>query len=108
GAVLGRVVRDFLRACAWPDSDLVLDRMTRAVVFPSTVVDRIVPAAGEDDRAAARAALGLDDALTVAGEPYRQWVLEDSFAAPRPPWERDGALFVPDARPYQLTKLRLL
>ncbi|WP_308114519.1 mannitol dehydrogenase family protein [Streptomyces sp. ISL-12] len=108
GAVLGRVVADFVRASAWPDRDLVLDRMARAVAFPSTVVDRIVPATGEADRAAARAALGLDDALTVAGEPYRQWVLEDSFAAPRPPWERDGALFVPDAGPYQLTKLRLL
>jgi fructuronate reductase len=44
----------------------------------------------------------------VTGEPYRQWVLEDSFAAPRPPWELDGALFVPDVAPYQLTKLRLL
>ncbi|WP_437082016.1 mannitol dehydrogenase family protein [Streptomyces sp. enrichment culture] len=108
GAVLGRVVADFVRASAWPDRDLVLDRMARAVAFPSTVVDRIVPATSEADRAAARAALGLADALTVAGEPYRQWVLEDSFAAPRPPWERDGALFVPDASPYQLTKLRLL
>ena len=42
------------------------------------------------------------------GEPYRQWVLQDSFVAPRPPWELDGALFVPDVAPYQLMKLRLL
>ncbi|HAM44565.1 MAG TPA: mannitol dehydrogenase family protein, partial [Propionibacteriaceae bacterium] len=35
-------------------------------------------------------------------------VLEDSFRAPRPPWDRDGALFVPDVAPYQLMKLRLL
>ncbi|MFC8570854.1 mannitol dehydrogenase family protein [Streptomyces sp. NPDC057245] len=108
GAVLARVVRDFVRASAWPDRETVLARLDDAVAFPSTVVDRIVPATSDADRSAARAALGLDDALTVAGEPYRSWVLEDSFAAPRPPWERDGALFVPDVGPYQLTKLRLL
>ncbi|WP_437059961.1 mannitol dehydrogenase family protein [Streptomyces sp. enrichment culture] len=108
GAVLARVVRDFVRASAWPDRETVLARLDDAVAFPSTVVDRIVPATSDADRSASRAALGLDDALTVAGEPYRSWVLEDSFAAPRPPWERDGALFVPDVGPYQLTKLRLL
>ncbi len=108
GAVLARVVRDFVDASAWPDRETVLTRLGEAVAFPSTVVDRIVPAADDDDRSAALSALGLDDALTVAGEPYRSWVLEDSFAAARPPWERDGALFVPDVGPYQLTKLRLL
>ncbi|MER5215571.1 mannitol dehydrogenase family protein [Streptomyces sp. NPDC002838] len=108
GAALRRVVHDFVRASAWPDRARVLDRMAEAVAFPATVVDRIVPAAGESDRAAAVAALGVRDALPVTAEPYRQWVLEDSFAAPRPPWERDGALFVPDVAPYQLAKLRLL
>ncbi|MFE9681952.1 mannitol dehydrogenase family protein [Streptomyces sp. NPDC006285] len=108
GAALARVVHDFVRASAWTDRAEILDRMAGAVTFPATVVDRIVPATGEADRAAAVAALGVQDALAVTGEPYRQWVLEDSFAAPRPPWELDGALFVPDVAPYQLTKLRLL
>ncbi|WP_326761580.1 mannitol dehydrogenase family protein [Streptomyces phaeochromogenes] len=108
GAALGRVVHDYIRASSWPDRAEILDRMAEAVAFPATVVDRIVPATSEADRAAAEAALGVRDALPVTGEPYRQWVLEDSFAAPRPPWELDGALFVPDVAPYQLTKLRLL
>ncbi|AQS71546.1 mannitol dehydrogenase family protein [Streptomyces pactum] len=108
GAALGGVVHDFVRASAWPDRAEILDRMAEAVSFPGTVVDRIVPATSEADRAAAGAALGVFDALPVTGEPYRQWVLADSFAAPRPPWEFDGALFVPDVTPYQLTKLRLL
>ncbi|MGO4423616.1 mannitol dehydrogenase family protein, partial [Streptomyces sp. MCAF7] len=108
GAALSRVVHDFVRASAWPDRDSILAKMTESVTFPATVVDRIVPASSDADQAAAAAALGVHDALPVAGEPYRQWVLEDSFAAPRPPWERDGALFVPDVAPYQLTKLRLL
>ncbi|MFH8466964.1 mannitol dehydrogenase family protein [Streptomyces sp. NPDC017991] len=108
GAALARVVHDFVRASAWPDRSEILDRMAGAVAFPATVVDRIVPATGEADRATAAAALGVRDALAVTAEPYRQWVLEDSFSAPRPPWELDGALFVPDVTPYQLTKLRLL
>ncbi|GGV64277.1 mannitol dehydrogenase [Streptomyces griseoloalbus] len=107
GAALSRVVHDYIRASAWPDRGRILDRMAEAVSFPATVVDRIVPATSEADRAAG-AALGVRDALPVTGEPYRQWVLEDSFAAPRPSWELDGALFVPDVAPYQLTKLRLL
>ncbi|MFI5677415.1 mannitol dehydrogenase family protein [Streptomyces cellulosae] len=108
GDALRRVVHDFVRASAWPDRARVLDLMASSVAFPATVVDRIVPATADSDLAAAHDALGVRDALCVAAEPYRQWVLEDSFAAPRPPWERDGALFVPDVTPYQLTKLRLL
>jgi fructuronate reductase len=108
GAVLGRVVHDFVRASSWPDRAGILDRMAESVAFPATVVDRIVPATGDADREAALTALGLRDALPVTAEPYRQWVLQDAFVAPRPPWERDGALLVPDVTPYQLTKLRLL
>ncbi|WP_369030080.1 mannitol dehydrogenase family protein [Streptomyces adonidis] len=108
GAVLSRVVREFVRASDWPDRDRILRRIAETVAFPATVVDRIVPAVSEADRVAAATALGVRDELPVTAEPYRQWVLEDSFAAPRPPWERDGALFVRDVTPYQLTKLRLL
>ncbi len=82
--------------------------MSASVAFPATVVDRIVPATTDDDRDAAAAALGVRDEMAVVGEPYRQWVLEDSFTGPRPPWELDGALFVADVAPYQLMKLRLL
>ncbi|WP_405806749.1 mannitol dehydrogenase family protein [Streptomyces sp. NBC_01187] len=108
GAVLGAAVREFTAASGWPDRQTVLDRMAEAVAFPATVVDRIVPATTDSDLDRAAAALGVRDTAAVTGEPYRQWVLEDSFAAPRPPWELDGALFVPDVAPYQLTKLRLL
>ncbi|MFF5297829.1 mannitol dehydrogenase family protein [Streptomyces sp. NPDC013161] len=108
GAVLGRVVREFIEASPWPDRHRILDRIAETVRFPATVVDRIVPATSEADRVAAATALGARDELAVTAEPYRQWVLEDSFAAARPPWELDGALFVSDVTPYQLTKLRLL
>ncbi|MPY48589.1 mannitol dehydrogenase family protein [Streptomyces acidicola] len=108
GAVLERVVHDVVRASGQPDIERVLELMNQYVAFPATVVDRIVPATTAADVAATATALGVHDALPVSGEPYRQWVLQDRFAAPRPPWELDGALFVPDVAPYQLTKLRLL
>lgn len=108
GSALATVVRGFVEASSWPDRRAVLDWMAASVAFPATVVDRIVPATTGTDRDAAHAALGVHDGVPVVGEPYRQWVLEDSFAGSRPPWELDGALFVPDVVPYQLTKLRLL
>ena len=49
------------------------------------IVDRIVPATTAADRDAAAAALGVRDEMAVVGEPYRQWVLQDSFVAARPP-----------------------
>ena len=108
GAALAGVVRGFVQASAWADKAAVLDWMTTSVAFPATVVDRIVPVATDDDRRTAGAALGVRDELPVVGEVYRQWVLQDSFAGPRPPWELDGAQFVDDVAPYQLMKLRLL
>lgn len=108
GAVLRGVVRGFVAASAWPDRQRVLDWLEASVAFPDTVVDRIVPATSEEDERVAARVLGVRDAAAVAGEPYRQWVLQDRFAAARPRWELDGALVVPDVAPYQLTKLRLL
>jgi fructuronate reductase len=108
GAALGRVVRGFVEASAWPDRDAVLDWLATSVGFPDTIVDRIVPATTARDRDAAQAALGVRDDMAVVGEPYRQWVLQDAFVAERPRWELDGALVVPDVAPYQLMKLRLL
>ncbi|WP_312871620.1 mannitol dehydrogenase family protein [Amycolatopsis acididurans] len=108
GAALAAVVRGFAEASAWPDRDALLDWLAASAAFPATVVDRIVPASTGADRAAAEKALGVRDETAVAGEPFRQWVLEDRFAADRPAWETDGALVVPDAAPYQLMKLRLL
>ena len=108
GPALAGVVRGYIEASAWVDRDRVLDWLDEFVSFPATIVDRIVPATTDEDRDLASAALGLRDEMPVLGEPFRQWVLEDSFLAARPRWELDGALFVPDVAPYQLMKLRLL
>jgi fructuronate reductase len=78
------------------------------VAFPCAMVDRIVPASAPDDLDALEAALGLRDEAAVFGEPFRQWVIEDRFAAARPPWDLAGAQFVADAEPYEHLKMRIL
>lgn len=78
------------------------------VHFPSTMVDRIVPATTDVDRDEVRAALGLDDAWPVVTEPFSQWVIEDDFGSDRPAWDASGAQFVRDVAPFELMKLRLL
>ncbi len=76
--------------------------------FPSTMVDRIVPATTESDIADNDAALGLHDAAPVMHEPFKQWAIEDRFVDGRPAWERVGAQLVADVAPFEAMKLRLL
>ncbi len=86
----------------------IADWMAAAARFPATMVDRIVPAATEADRADAAALLGVRDEGTVVAEPGSHWVIEDDFAGPRPRWEQAGALLVPDVAPYEIMKLRVV
>lgn len=78
------------------------------VSFPSTMVDRIVPATTEEDRSEVRAATGLEDAWPVVTEPFTQWVIEDRFTMGRPALEKAGVEFVSDVAPFELMKLRML
>ena len=75
---------------------------------PDSMVDRIVPATTDADRARIAAMLGMQDAWPVIAEPFTQWVIEDRFPQGRPEWERTGATMVSDVRPYEDMKLRLL
>jgi mannitol 2-dehydrogenase len=71
------------------------------------MVDRITPVTSEDDRVATRDTLGVEDAWPVVAEPYFQWVLEDDFAAGRPPFDEAGVQVVADVEPWERMKLRL-
>ncbi|WP_433471454.1 mannitol dehydrogenase family protein [Saccharomonospora azurea] len=106
----GRVVRArVLDACGrLPDGDALGAWIEEHVRFPSTMVDRIVPATTEADRAVVRDALGVRDEAAVVAEPFRQWVIEDDFAAGRPAWETVGAQLADDVAPYEAMKLRML
>ncbi len=78
------------------------------VVCPDTMVDRIVPATTDADRAQAEQVLGLHDAWPVATEPFSQWVIEARFAGEAPPLDRVGAQWVDDVAAWEAMKLRLL
>ena len=84
------------------------DFVAHEVACPSSMVDRIVPATTDADRAAISARLGLTDAWPVMGEPFFQWVIEDRFPSGRPALEGGGAEFVADVEPFEHMKLRLL
>ena len=106
GEVLGRLVHDFCARMA--GGAAALDWLDRHASFPSTMVDRVVPATTAADREEVARRIGLEDRGAVVAEPFRQWVIEDAFAGPRPAWEQAGALIVPDAGPHEAVKLRLL
>lgn len=76
--------------------------------FPCSMVDRIVPATTDGDRAEIAEVLGVRDEGLVVTEPFSQWVIEDAFAGPRPDWEHVGAEIVTDVAPYETAKLRML
>ena len=84
------------------------DWIEGAVRFPNSMVDRITPVTTDADRAEVTDRFGIDDRWPVVCEPYVQWVLEDDFAAARPPYEDAGVQIVAEVAPYELMKLRLL
>lgn len=93
GAVLRRAVARFAQAAG-----LVID--WDKVRFPNAMVDRITPATTD----AVRAISG--DPMAVPTEAFREWVIEDNFAGPRPDWP--DVQFVTDVGPHELRKLRML
>jgi fructuronate reductase len=107
GATLRGLVEQFCALLPAAEQQ-VASWIAQHVTFPSTVVDRIVPATTAADRGDVAAYLGLHDEATVVTEPFSQWVIEDRFAAPRPSWEKAGAIFTDDVAPYEAMKLRLL
>jgi fructuronate reductase len=104
----GRTVRRIVsRYATLRDPDLGA-YVAAEVAFPCSMVDRIVPATTDADRAAVASALGVDDAWPVMTEPFTQWVVEDQFPAGRPRFEDAGVQMVEDVEPYELMKLRML
>jgi fructuronate reductase len=104
GAQLERLMTEYLTHNA-PD---LLDWFTANCTCPSTMVDRIVPATTDADRAEIESLLGMRDEAAVITEPFSQWVIEDKFAGPRPAWEKHGAQITSDVHAYETAKLRML
>ncbi|PUA28129.1 MAG: mannitol dehydrogenase [Cellvibrio sp. 79] len=109
GEVLEKVVLQFAQKI----SPALADWIKTNATFPSTMIDRIVPATTDDDRRDIEARLSINgesvrDEGMVVCEPFSQWVVEDKFADGRPEWEKVGVLLVNDVRVFEKIKLRLL
>lgn len=104
GATLRRLLVEF---AALRNSDLAR-HIADEVAFPSSMVDRIVPATTDADRERISGQLGVEDAWPVMTEPFCQWVVENNFPAGRPAWEKSGVTMVGDVGPFEDMKLRLL
>ena len=104
----GTVARKALLWFAGMRSSELRRWIERNVAFPNSMVDRITPATTAADVECIEKTYGIADGCPVVCEPFRQWVIEDEFAAGRPQWELAGAQFTVDVRPYEIIKLRLL
>ncbi|HFK7184730.1 mannitol dehydrogenase family protein [Serratia odorifera] len=105
----GHVVRNAVIGLAQARDAALADWIAAHVTFPSTMVDRIVPAATPETLDEIAAALGgVRDECAIACEPFIQWVVEDNFVAGRPDWQVAGAQLVDDVLPFEQMKLRML
>ncbi|MGI9389479.1 MAG: mannitol dehydrogenase family protein [Boseongicola sp.] len=92
GDALAAAVRSFSAAAGL--------EISATVAFPNCMVDRITPATTELLRKS------TGDPMAVACEPFKEWVIEDRFAAERPNWP--GVQWVDDVAPHEKRKLRML
>ncbi|BDG86491.1 MULTISPECIES: mannitol dehydrogenase family protein [Citrobacter] len=104
----GHVMRNVICAYAQAVDAGLAAWIAQNVTFPSTMVDRIVPAMTAEMLDKIEQLTGVRDPAGVACEPFRQWVIEDNFVAGRPEWEKAGAELVADVLPFEEMKLRML
>ncbi|MDP5307276.1 mannitol dehydrogenase family protein [Paracoccus spongiarum] len=104
----GHVVRGVVLELARLVEPALADWIAQHGAFPSTMVDRIVPATTPEDLDRLEAETGQRDEAPVMHEPFRQWVIEDRFCTPRPAFEAVGAQLVADVTPFEHMKLRML
>jgi mannitol 2-dehydrogenase len=104
----GNVARHAITALADRRSAELLRYVESSCTFPNSMVDRITPQTTDADRSWLREEIGIDDGWPVVCEPFRQWVIEDRFAAGRPAWENVGVLFTDRVHDWELYKLRML
>ena len=104
----GHVTRNVIIQLAERHSHELAEYIQTHITFPSTMVDRIVPAMTDAAFDALEARLGSSDPVAVEAEPFFQWVIEDNFVNGRPAWENAGAELVSDVLPFEEMKLRML
>ncbi len=108
GALTQRLVLDFVSGLPRATGEKLASWIQDNVAFPNTMVDRMVPATTSADIEELALETGAQDLAAVVAEPFIQWVIEDHFAAARPPWKSVGAVFSNEVELWEAAKLRLL
>jgi mannitol 2-dehydrogenase/sorbose reductase len=78
------------------------------VSFPNSMVDRIAPVIDDTLKSRMNEHSGILDEIPVAGESFKQWVIEDKFPTGRPAWEEVGVQLRPDVAEFESIKGRML
>lgn len=95
----------FLLAC---EDHGLLEWVKVHVTFPCCMVDRITPRLDPVHAQDVKQQFAVNDALTVMGESFIQWVIEDNFASAKPPLDKVGVQIVEDVEPFEESKIRVL
>jgi mannitol 2-dehydrogenase len=104
----GEAARNAIVGFARRRDELLARWIADNVCFPNSMVDRITPSTGPEEREDVARTFGVDDRWPVITEPFSQWVVEDCFTSGRPPLEQVGVRFVRDVSDHELMKTRLL
>nr|WP_133011228.1 mannitol dehydrogenase family protein [Marinomonas flavescens] len=104
----GSLTRQAVCELAAQRSDEFAQWIKDEVAFPSSMVDRIVPAMTDESKKRLQRDFKIEDPNAVLSEAFSQWVIEDNFPLGRPDWENDGVQMVKDVHPFETMKLRLL
>ncbi len=104
----GDIAREMLLAFSRKQDLKLAGWIESEVCFPNSMVDRITPVTSQADIEYLENTYRIRDEWPVTCEPFIQWVVEDTFSNGRPEWEKVGVQFVPDVKPYEKMKLRLL
>ena len=106
----GRVTRNVVTGLADLIDPALAVWIEQEAHFPSTMVDRIVPASTEENIKSLAADAGYLDEAPVFHEPFLQWVIEDRFVdGARPAFEKvAGVQMVSDVAPFEFMKIRML
>ena len=106
----GRVTRNVVVGLAELIDPALAAWIETEACFPSTMVDRIVPATTQENIEAFATVAGYLDQSPVFHEPFLQWVIEDDFVdGARPSFEEvAGVQMVSDVAPFELMKIRML
>ncbi len=103
----GNILKNTVLGLARLYDNTLADWIETNGAFPNSMVDCIVPATGAKELKIA-SDFGVHDAAPVTHENFRQWVIEDSFCAGRPAWEKAGATFTENVHAFEAMKIRIL